>query len=119
MFFFGSTTSEVIVTLVLAEVNGNVYRCSFNLLTSDGFLHNIEISQDPAASISSLRTSSNGLTLNGQFPQHVFCSDYHTKLSLLAVVGSSSSISTTSSGTTGIFLYFLFHYIFHNLEVKI
>ncbi|CBI23051.3 unnamed protein product, partial [Vitis vinifera] len=75
--------------------------CSFNLLTSDGFLHNIEISQDPAVSISSFRTSSNGLTLKKQFPQHVFCLDYHVKLSLLIVVGSASSISITSSGTTG------------------
>ncbi|RVW88962.1 MAG2-interacting protein 2 [Vitis vinifera] len=92
---------KVIVTLIPAEVNGNVYRCSFNLLTSDGFLHNIEISQDPAVSISSFRTSSNGLTLKKQFPQHVFCLDYHVKLSLLIVVGSASSISITSSGTTG------------------
>ena len=74
---------------------------SFNLLTSYGFLHNIEISQDPAISIPSFRTSSNGLTLKKQFPQRVFCLDYHVKFSLLIVVGSSSSITITSNGTTG------------------
>ncbi|KAH9716688.1 MAG2-interacting protein 2 [Citrus sinensis] len=63
--------------------------CSFTVFTSDGFLHQIEISQDPSASISSASASSSGLTSKRQFPQNVICTDYHPELSLLSVVRPS------------------------------
>lgn len=109
MFYIYIYAQEIIVILIAAKVNGNVCRCSFNLLTSDGFLHGIEISQDPAVFVSSLRTSSNSLTFKRQFPQHIFCLDYHAKLSLLVVVSSSCSVRSGSS--TGMVLYYLFHSI--------
>ncbi|KAK0592689.1 hypothetical protein LWI29_023622 [Acer saccharum] len=75
--------------------------CSFTLLTSDGLLHHIEVSQEPSASISSTSTSSSGLTLRNQFPQNVFCVDYYPERSLLVIVSSSVSSSLTSGGDTG------------------
>ncbi|GLT41517.1 hypothetical protein SLA2020_155740 [Shorea laevis] len=72
--------------------------CSFNILTSDGCLHDIEISQEPSSSISSTNTV--GLTSKRQFPQNVLCFDYYPKLSMLVLVGSTSGIST-SLGNSG------------------
>ncbi|KAB2598829.1 hypothetical protein D8674_001749 [Pyrus ussuriensis x Pyrus communis] len=60
--------------------------CSFIVVTSDGSLQHIEISQDPISSIYSARTSHNGLTAKGQLSCNVFCVDYHPELSLLAGV---------------------------------
>ncbi|KAL5805206.1 hypothetical protein ACOSQ3_032006 [Xanthoceras sorbifolium] len=75
--------------------------CSFTLLTSDGLLHHIEVSQEPSASISSTSTSSSGLTLRNQFPQNVFCVDYYPERSLLVVVSSAVTTSLTPAGDTG------------------
>ncbi|KAK9292568.1 hypothetical protein L1049_020542 [Liquidambar formosana] len=75
--------------------------CSFNVLTSDGSLHHIEISQDPSASISTTHTSNSGSTLKREFPQNVFCLDYHPELSLLVVVSSGVSVSLPLSGNSG------------------
>lgn len=87
-----------------------VFRCSFTVLTSDGFLHQIEISQDPSASISSASASSSGLTLRRQFPQNVICTDYYPELSLLSVVSNADTSSLTSSGNSGIVSYYLFSF---------
>ncbi|XP_031271389.1 MAG2-interacting protein 2 [Pistacia vera] len=75
--------------------------CTFTVLTADGCLHNIEISQEPSASISSDCASSSGSTSRRQFPQNVFCVDYSPELSLLVVVSSPITTSLTSSGNTG------------------
>ncbi|XP_031263403.1 MAG2-interacting protein 2-like, partial [Pistacia vera] len=75
--------------------------CTFTVLTADGCLHNIEISQEPSASISSACASNSGSTSRRQFPQNVFCVDYSPDLSLLVVVSSPITTSLTSSGTTG------------------
>lgn len=85
----------------LSKFSGIISRCSFTIFTSDGSLQQIEISQDPNASLHSACTSHSGLTLKGQFPHNVFCVDYH--LELLLVVGVSGSVSIpTSSGNSGI-----------------
>ncbi|KAI8006438.1 MAG2-interacting protein 2 [Camellia lanceoleosa] len=76
------------------------YRCSFDVLTSDGSLHEVEISQDPSASVFSARTSNNNSTLK-EFPENVFCLNYHPETSLLAIVGGAVSAPVTSSGNTG------------------
>jgi hypothetical protein len=89
-------------------VNGNVSRCSFTIVTSDGSFQHIEISQEPSASISSALTSDNGLTLKRQFNNNVFCFDYHPELSLLVVVGGSDSISLASGGNSGMCLCTIF-----------
>ncbi|KAL6127522.1 hypothetical protein ACLB2K_070887 [Fragaria x ananassa] len=60
--------------------------CSFIIVTSDGSLQHIEISQDPSSSIYSAQTSHNGLTVKGQSTHIVLCVDYHPELSLLAGV---------------------------------
>ncbi|KAA8544424.1 hypothetical protein F0562_022436 [Nyssa sinensis] len=75
--------------------------CTFNVLTSDGSLHDIEISQDPSASISSTQASNNGATPKKKFPKNVFCLNYHPEISMLAVVSGAVSISLTSSANTG------------------
>ncbi|KAL9459753.1 hypothetical protein AB3S75_003035 [Citrus x aurantiifolia] len=91
--------------------------CSFTVFTSDGFLHQIEISQDPSASISSASASSSGLTLRRQFPQNVICSDYHPELSLLSVVSNADTSSLTSSGSSGSSCISLWRRC-HNLELE-
>lgn len=75
--------------------------CTFSILTSDGSLHDIEISRDPSASISTTHSSNNGSILKKQFPQNVFCLDYRPESLLLAVVSGSTSISSTA--TTGFY----------------
>lgn len=90
---------------MLACNYGLVFRCSFTVLTSDGALHHIEISQEPSASISS--STNTGLALKRQFPQNIFCFDYYPELSLLAVVGSDGGSSITASGKSGMLLYFI------------
>ncbi|XP_042982189.1 MAG2-interacting protein 2 [Carya illinoinensis] len=75
--------------------------CSFVIITSDGSFQHIEISQEPSASMSSILTSDNGLTLKKQFYDNVFCFDYCPELSLLVVVGGSISVSLASGGNSG------------------
>ncbi|XVF51051.1 hypothetical protein PTKIN_Ptkin04bG0153100 [Pterospermum kingtungense] len=75
------------------------FLCSFTVLTSDGALHHIEISQEPSASISS--TTNTGLALKRQFSQNSFCFDYHPELSLLVVVGSAGGSSITANAKPG------------------
>ncbi|KAJ9546225.1 hypothetical protein OSB04_025932 [Centaurea solstitialis] len=75
--------------------------CTFSILASDGSAHDIEISQDPSASISTMSSSNVGSLLQKQFPQNVFCCGYHPDSSLLAVVSSTVSIASTSSVSIG------------------
>lgn len=70
--------------------------CSFNVLTSDGSLHVVEISQDPSASVLSAHSSNNGSNLK-EFPASVYCLNYYPESSLLAVVG----VPMTSNGSAG------------------
>ncbi|PSS32975.1 MAG2-interacting protein [Actinidia chinensis var. chinensis] len=91
--------SSPIVGLIAPDGSDNkTCLCSFNVLTSDGSLHEVEISQDPSASIFSARASNNGSTLK-EFPENVFCLNYHPETSLLAVVGGAVSVPMTSSGS--------------------
>ncbi|KAI3756951.1 hypothetical protein L6452_04483 [Arctium lappa] len=75
--------------------------CTFSILASDGSVHDIEISQDPSASISTTSSSNVGSLLQKKFPQNVFCCGYHPDRSLLAVVSSAVSITSTSSVSIG------------------
>lgn len=100
-------TAGAITSQCLLNFWKPVFRCTFTVLTADGCLHNIEISQEPSASISSACASSSGLTSRRQFPQNVFCVDYCPELSLLVVVSSVITTSLTSSGNTGIVSYHL------------
>lgn len=75
--------------------------CTFSILASDGSVHDIEISQDPSASISTRSSSNVGSLLQKKFPQNVFCCGYHPDSSLLAVVSSVASITSTSSVSIG------------------
>ncbi|XP_019090516.1 PREDICTED: MAG2-interacting protein 2-like [Camelina sativa] len=80
--------------------------CSFSVLTSDGLVHHVEISREPSASAVSKHASNNVPALRKQFPNHVFCFDYHPDLSFLLIVGSTAGISSTgSSGSSCISLW--------------
>ncbi|KAH6838206.1 neuroblastoma-amplified sequence protein [Perilla frutescens var. hirtella] len=76
------------------------YLCSFTVFASDGSFHDIEISKDPSASISSAQALNNSSMLR-QFPSEICCWDYHPKLSLFAIVSSASDIKSTFNGSTG------------------
>ncbi|XAR52174.1 hypothetical protein NMG60_11020104 [Bertholletia excelsa] len=53
--------------------------CCFNVLSSDGSLHEVEINQDPRASVLSPSTSNNSSTLE-EFPENVFCLNYNSEI---------------------------------------
>lgn len=91
-----------IIDLIVVDDSDNKKSClcAFSVITSDGSLHDIDISKDPSASISSACASINDSMLKKQFPQIVFCVDYHPEISLLAVVSTGASISL-KSGNTG------------------
>ncbi|XP_010272299.1 PREDICTED: MAG2-interacting protein 2 isoform X2 [Nelumbo nucifera] len=65
--------------------------CRFNILTSDGALHPIEVSRQPNVSVSSIATSNNHSTLKKHFPQDISCVDFHPELSLLVIVGTTEN----------------------------
>lgn len=71
--------------------------CTFSILASDGTVHDIEISQDPSASISTISSSNGGLLLQKQFPQNVCCCGYHPDSSLFAVVSGAAIITPAST----------------------
>ncbi|OIT26501.1 PREDICTED: MAG2-interacting protein 2 [Nicotiana attenuata] len=71
--------------------------CTFTIVTADGLIHDVEISQDPSASVFSPLASTSGRMLQ-QFPQNMFCLDYHPELSLFSVVSSAGSLQLTSNG---------------------
>ncbi|KAJ4975918.1 hypothetical protein NE237_001024 [Protea cynaroides] len=60
----------------------------FNILTSDGLLHYIEVSRQLDASVTSNPTSSNRASLKKNFFRNISCLDFHPELSLLVLVGS-------------------------------
>ncbi|WCJ32440.1 hypothetical protein M5689_013862 [Euphorbia peplus] len=91
--------------------------CSFIALTADGFLHHIENSQQPTASISSRHTSTSGLTIQRPFPKDIYCHDYDAVHSLLLVVGSSVGTSLPSNSSRGSCDILLWH-VSHNVDVK-
>ncbi|CAN4085664.1 unnamed protein product [Withania somnifera] len=71
--------------------------CTFTIITADGLVHDIEISQDPSASVFSPVASSSGTMLK-QFPQDIFCLDYQPELSLFSIVSTASSLQLTTNG---------------------
>ncbi|KAD4584211.1 hypothetical protein E3N88_21812 [Mikania micrantha] len=92
-----------IISLVIHD-NKNMRKsclCTFSLLASDGSVHDVEISQDPCASISTTSNSNSGSLLHKQFPQNVSCCGYHPDSSLIAVVSCAVSITTTSAVVIG------------------
>ncbi|CAL5411104.1 unnamed protein product [Camellia sinensis] len=89
-----------IMGLIVHDSSDMNKSCFFDVLTSDGSLHEVEISQDPSASVFSAHTSNNNSTLK-EFLENVFCLNYHPETSLLAIVGGAVSAPMTSSGNTG------------------
>ncbi|XP_028062872.1 MAG2-interacting protein 2-like [Camellia sinensis] len=87
--------------------------CSFDVLTSDGSLHEVEISQDPSASVFFAHTSNNNSTLK-EFLENIFFLNYHPETSLLTIVGGAVSAPVTSSGNTGTLFHFI-HFCFLSL----
>ncbi|KAJ8770618.1 hypothetical protein K2173_021265 [Erythroxylum novogranatense] len=75
--------------------------CSFMLLTNDGSLHQIELSQESNISIPPLKSSSGGLTAKRLFPNDVVCFEYDPEHSLLLVVGSTVTMPLASNGNSG------------------
>ncbi|KAK8560980.1 hypothetical protein V6N13_026415 [Hibiscus sabdariffa] len=71
------------------------FLCNFTVLTSDGAFHHIEISREPSASISAIKSSD--LALKRQYTQNVFCFDYYPELSLFVVVGSVAASGKSES----------------------
>ncbi|XP_065861764.1 MAG2-interacting protein 2 isoform X2 [Euphorbia lathyris] len=91
--------------------------CFFIILTADGFLHQIENSQQPTDSISSRHISKSGLTIQRPFPKDIYCFDYDAEHSLLLIVGSSvgtSLLSNSSRGSCDLLLW----RVSHNVDLE-
>ncbi|PHT57578.1 hypothetical protein T459_35451 [Capsicum annuum] len=71
--------------------------CTFTIITADGLIHDIEISQDPSASVFSPLASRSGTMLK-QSPQDMICLDYQPELSLFSIVSSAGSLQLTTNG---------------------
>ncbi|TYH98035.1 hypothetical protein ES332_A12G281900v1 [Gossypium tomentosum] len=92
--------SSKVIGLIAPDESDVKQSFFFTVLTSDGAFHQIEINQEPSASIFS-STINSGLALKKQFPQNVFCFDYYPELSLLLVVGSAGGNSITADRKSG------------------
>ncbi|KAL1541618.1 MAG2-interacting protein 2 [Salvia divinorum] len=94
--------SSPIVSLILQDDTSEKksYLCSFTVFAADGSFHDIEISKDPSASISSAKALNNSSMLR-QFPSKICCWDYHPELSLFAIVSSSTDSKSTLNGSAG------------------
>ncbi|CAN6452195.1 unnamed protein product [Victoria cruziana] len=66
------------------------YKSALNILTSDGLIHRIELSQEHAATVPYLSISKNEVILKKQYPRGVSCLDFHQSLSFLILVGPTS-----------------------------
>ncbi|KAL4201665.1 hypothetical protein AMTRI_Chr02g259730 [Amborella trichopoda] len=78
--------------------------CSFNILTSDGILHRVEVDHGRHAFVATLCTSHSQPALK-QCPSIISCLDFHPELSLLVLVGPAAA-SGKFRGTAGLhFLY--------------
>ncbi|KAH0691659.1 hypothetical protein KY289_019017 [Solanum tuberosum] len=71
--------------------------CTFTIITADGLIHDIEISQDPSASVFSPLASSSGTMLK-QFPHDMICLDYQPEMSLFSIVSSAGGLQLTTNG---------------------
>lgn len=79
------TAAQIIGLIIREDMDAkSSCLCGFNILMSDGLLHQIEVSHDPSASIFYKPTHKELLQ---QFPQSVSCIDFHPELSFLVVVG--------------------------------
>lgn len=101
--YFSSTNfaSTILLLYILTFEYDSFGRCSFTVFASDGSFHDIEISKDPGASISSAQALNNSSMLK-QFPSEICCWDYHPELSLFAIVSSASGSKSTSNDNNGI-----------------
>ncbi|XP_027159570.1 MAG2-interacting protein 2 [Coffea eugenioides] len=93
-----------ILCLILQDDNdvNKACLCTFSILTSDGSLHDLEISQDLSASMSAAPLARTGVMLKKQFPKNVFCMHHHPKLSLFATISSASGVAiSNTSGHPG------------------
>lgn len=102
LYFFFEFSSTVLLYYILTLSMILFGRCSFTVFASDGSFHDIEISKDPGASISSAHALNYSSMLK-QFPSEICCWDYHPELSLFAIVSSASDSKSTLDGNNGIF----------------
>ncbi|CAM8900818.1 unnamed protein product [Rhodiola kirilowii] len=92
-------TLPIIGLLPDSSVNAPIScMCCFGVVTSDGRLHCLEVSQDSSASVSFAQLSHNRPNLMKQFPRNVFCHDFHPEQSLLVVIGSADAMQTDKAG---------------------
>uniref|UniRef100_A0A7N0ZST8 Sec39 domain-containing protein n=1 Tax=Kalanchoe fedtschenkoi TaxID=63787 RepID=A0A7N0ZST8_KALFE len=92
-------TSPIVGLLSHASVNAPLScMCCFGVVTSDGKLHCLEVSQDSSASVSLAHTPGNRPNSTKQFPENVFCHDFHPELSLLVVIGTTDFMNADKAG---------------------
>ncbi|RAL51486.1 hypothetical protein DM860_010988 [Cuscuta australis] len=93
-------SSQIVGLVVQDDINVKTScLCTFLVFTSDGSFHEVEISQDPGASVFSRSSSTSDLIHKHHLPQHIVCLDYHPKLSLLSLVNYAGSMQSASSGS--------------------
>ncbi|CAH9075746.1 unnamed protein product [Cuscuta epithymum] len=99
-------SSQIVGLVVQDDINVKTScLCTFSVFTSDGSVHDVEISRDPDASVFSRASLISDSIDKHQFLQHVVCLDYHPKLSLLAVVNHAGSTQSATNGVYSVSLW--------------
>lgn len=70
------------------------------MVTADGLLHHIEVTQEPSSGIFSVPMLNNQLISRRQLTPNVVCLDYHPGLSLIVLLGAVG-ISTSYPSDSG------------------
>uniref|UniRef100_A0A1D1Z3C7 Neuroblastoma-amplified sequence n=1 Tax=Anthurium amnicola TaxID=1678845 RepID=A0A1D1Z3C7_9ARAE len=87
-------STPIVDLIVLDDLNAKKScLCGFCIVTADGLLHHIEVTQDPGSGICSMPMLNNQLGPGRQLPLNVSCLDYHPGLSLVVLVDGAVGIS--------------------------
>ncbi|XP_008807443.2 MAG2-interacting protein 2 isoform X1 [Phoenix dactylifera] len=93
------------------------FLCGFCIITADGLIHHVEVTQEPSACTYPISSSSSCIMQRGQFPHNVSCLDFHPFLSL-AVLVADSSVSENSKDCPGTYSLYVLR-ITKNSELEI
>ncbi|XP_073099912.1 MAG2-interacting protein 2 [Elaeis guineensis] len=93
------------------------YLCGFCIITADGLIHHVEVTQEPSACTNPISSSSSCIMQRGQFPRNVSCLDFHPHLPL-AVLAGDSSVSENSKDGSGTYSLYVLH-LTTNSELEI
>ncbi|XP_068649778.1 MAG2-interacting protein 2 isoform X2 [Aristolochia californica] len=111
--------SASVVSLMVLEHPGrkSSFLCSFQIITSDGVLHVVDVNKDPHEITSSGPTMNYQLAQKKLSPESISCMDLHPEISLLVLVGDGSGVSENPRDQSGSCCLSLWH-VLGNMELE-